>query len=369
MQQIIVLSESVANRRRIPFIAVDTTSLQTRISASDMGIGGAGSFAVWLHKTGASVGAATGGVAPNSGISIAEVDSTRKKGEFYLELDATDVNTTRPADGHDLELGRHQGHGAARDRRHGVTVQPVRRRRGRHSRTSDVATSSRLRPDDGRPHARRLRRRRGAGVDWANVKSPTSDARTPTSGTTVSAVSGAVGSVTGNVGGNVTGSVGSVAGSVGGTVASVVGNVGGNVVGSVASVSGNVGGNVSGSVGSVVGGVGGNVAGSVASVAGNVSGSVASVVGAVGSVAGNVVGSVGSVASATSIATAVAAALVEGSHSLGDVMRAVIRLIAAKKSGYSTGTVKIRDLADSKDSMTITVGTDGVTAVTINDLT
>ena len=54
-----------------------------------------------------------------------------------------------------------------------------------------------------------------AGVDWANVGSPT--ATLNLSGTTIStsqavaSVSGAVGSVTGNVGGNVTGSVGSVA--------------------------------------------------------------------------------------------------------------------------------------------------------------
>jgi hypothetical protein len=51
---------------------------------------------------------------------------------------------------------------------------------------------------------------------------------------TIASVTGAVGSVTGNVGGNVTGSVGSVAGAVG----SVTGNVGGNVVGSVGSVTG-----------------------------------------------------------------------------------------------------------------------------------
>lgn len=48
----------------------------------------------------------------------------------------------------------------------------------------------------------------------------------------VGSVTGAVGSVTGNVGGNVTGTVASVVGAVG----SVTGNVGGNVVGSVASV-------------------------------------------------------------------------------------------------------------------------------------
>lgn len=54
-----------------------------------------------------------------------------------------------------------------------------------------------------------------AGVDWANVGSPTTTLNL--SGTTIStsqgvaSVTGAVGSVTGNVGGNVTGSVGSVA--------------------------------------------------------------------------------------------------------------------------------------------------------------
>lgn len=54
-----------------------------------------------------------------------------------------------------------------------------------------------------------------AGLDWANVGSPTTSLNL--SGTTIStsqavaSVSGAVGSVTGNVGGNVTGSVGSIA--------------------------------------------------------------------------------------------------------------------------------------------------------------
>lgn len=62
-----------------------------------------------------------------------------------------------------------------------------------------------------------------------------------------SSVTGAVGSVTGNVGGNVTGSVGSVVGNVGGNVTGSVGSV----VGAVGSVTGNVGGNVTGSVGSV----------------------------------------------------------------------------------------------------------------------
>lgn len=89
-----------------------------------------------------------------------------------------------------------------------------------------------------------------AGVDWANVGSPTTTVNL--SGTTIStsqavasvsgavgSVTGAVASVTGNVGGNVTGSVGSVVGAVGsvtGAVGSVTGNVGGNVTGSVGSL-------------------------------------------------------------------------------------------------------------------------------------
>jgi hypothetical protein len=106
-----------------------------------------------------------------------------------------------------------------------------------------------------------------AGLDWANVGSPTT--AVDLSGTTIKTTqkvdvdtiktnpvvnggtitfptnktladtTSAVGSVTGNVGGNVTGSVGSVVGAVGsvtGAVGSVTGNVGGNVTGSVGSV-------------------------------------------------------------------------------------------------------------------------------------
>ena len=65
-----------------------------------------------------------------------------------------------------------------------------------------------------------------AGIDWANIGSPTSTVgltnTTISTGQTITSVSGAVGSVTGNVGGS---------------VASVTGNVGGNVTGSVGSVS------------------------------------------------------------------------------------------------------------------------------------
>lgn len=85
-----------------------------------------------------------------------------------------------------------------------------------------------------------------AGLDWANIGSPTTannlSATNIDVDQVVASVSGAVGSVTGAVG------------SVTGAVGSVTGNVGGNVVGSVASVTGNVGGNVTGSVGSIAAG-------------------------------------------------------------------------------------------------------------------
>lgn len=86
-----------------------------------------------------------------------------------------------------------------------------------------------------------------AGIDWANVGSPTTSVSL--SGTTIS-TSQAVASVSGAVG-SVTGAVGSVTGNVGGNV---VGSVA-SVTGAVGSVTGNVGGNVTGSVGSVLGGI------------------------------------------------------------------------------------------------------------------
>ena len=69
-----------------------------------------------------------------------------------------------------------------------------------------------------------------AGLDWANVGSPTT--AVDLSGTTIKTTQ-VVASVTGAVG-SVTGAVGSVTGAVG----SVTGNVGGDVVGSVGSVTG-----------------------------------------------------------------------------------------------------------------------------------
>lgn len=81
-----------------------------------------------------------------------------------------------------------------------------------------------------------------AGVDWANVGSPTTTVGL--SGTTI-ATSQVVASVTGAVG-SVTGAVGSVTGAVGSVTGAVA-----SVTGAVGSVSGNVAGNVTGSVGSL----------------------------------------------------------------------------------------------------------------------
>lgn len=75
-----------------------------------------------------------------------------------------------------------------------------------------------------------------AGIDWANIGSPTTAVNLSATNIDTDQV---VASVTGAVG-SVTGAVGSVTGNVGGSVGSVTGNVGGNVAGSVGSVTARV---------------------------------------------------------------------------------------------------------------------------------
>lgn len=83
-----------------------------------------------------------------------------------------------------------------------------------------------------------------AGIDWANIGSPTTAQNLSSTNIdpdqVVASVTGAVGSVSGAVG-SVTGNVGGSVGSVVGAVGSVTGNVGGNVSGSVNSVTSDVG--------------------------------------------------------------------------------------------------------------------------------
>jgi hypothetical protein len=143
-----------------------------------------------------------------------------------------------------------------------------------------------------------------AGVDWANVGSPTTALNLSATNIdvdqVVASVSGAAGSVTGAVG-SVTGAVGSVTGLTASDVGAIktktdflpsatAGAAGGvfiagaNAATSVTTaLTANITGNLSGSVGSVTGAVG-----SVTGAVGSVTGAVGSVTGAVGSVTANV---------------------------------------------------------------------------------
>ena len=193
-----------------------------------------------------------------------------------------------------------------------------------------------------------------AGVDWANVGSPTTAVNLSATNIdvdqVVASVSGAVGSVTGNVGGNVTGTVGSVVGAVG----SVTGNVGGNVVGSVGSVVGAVG-SVTGAVGSVTGNVGGNVVGSVASVTAGVTVTTNN-------------DKTGYRLSATGVDD-ILDEVTDGAVTLRQGTRLWNSALGAKVSGMDLGAPEFRDLADSKYRITATTDADGNrTAVTL-DLT
>lgn len=82
-------SEATTALRRVYFVSVDTTALQTRISSADMGIGGAGTFTVKISKNGAAV-------ATPAGSAITEVDATNFKGLHYLQLNAADLDTAGP---------------------------------------------------------------------------------------------------------------------------------------------------------------------------------------------------------------------------------------------------------------------------------
>jgi hypothetical protein len=203
-----------------------------------------------------------------------------------------------------------------------------------------------------------------AGVDWANVGSPTTTVgltnTTISSAQVVASVTGAVGSVTGNVGGNVVGSVGSVTGAVGsvtGSVGSVTGNVGGNVVGSVGSVSGNVGGNVNGSVGSIA------------------TGGITSASFAADSITASAIATdaITSAELAASAANEIADALLDRTSGIetGYTPRQALRVILAaeggKLSGAATTTIAIRDVNDAVTRISATVDADGNrSAVTLN---
>jgi hypothetical protein len=59
----------------------------------------------------------------------------------------------------------------------------------------------------------------------------------------------------------------------------------------------------------------------------------------------------------------------EGSNTYGDLMRGAISILAAKVSGFNTGTIVFRNLADTKNRWTFTVDATGRLTSVANDLT
>lgn len=170
-----------------------------------------------------------------------------------------------------------------------------------------------------------------AGVDWANIGSPTTAVNLSATNIDVDQV---VASVSGAVG-SVTGAVGSVTGAVG----SVTGNVGGNVVGSVGSVTGAVG-SVTGAVGSVTGNVGGNVVGTVAGVTPAIAGDAMALTSA----------------ERNSTADALLARNVSGGSSAGRTVKQALHVLR-NKTDIAAGTLTVYDTDDTTASFTAAVTT------------
>ncbi len=215
-----------------------------------------------------------------------------------------------------------------------------------------------------------------AGLDWANVGSPTTAVNL--SGTNidvdqvvasvsgaVGSVTGAVGSVTGNVGGNVTGTVGSVVGAVG----SVTGNVGGNVTGSVGSVTGLTNATIADQVWDELlsGHVGVGSAGAALAAAGSAGDPWSTPL--PGAYGGGTAGAIVGALSPTTIAAAVWAYVTAGTTTAVQMMRGFAAALVGKASGMATTTAVFRNIADSKDVITATVDADGNRSAVTLDLT
>ena len=72
---------------------------------------------------------------------------------------------------------------------------------------------------------------------------------------------------------------------------------------------------------------------------------------------------------AVDIAEAVLDQVVEGSHTLGDLVRGIVAMLAGKSSGYNTGTIVVKSLDGTKTRFTITTDTTGRLTSTAGDLT
>lgn len=142
---------------------------------------------------------------------------------------------------------------------------------------------------------------------------------------------------------------------VSGAVGSVTGNVGGNVVGSVASVTGNVGGNVTGSVGSV--GTGGIAAASFAA------GAITAAAIATDAIDADALAT----DAVTEITDAVKAFEVETGVSFLQAMRAISAMLAGTVSGGGTGTEVFKGIGVSTTRVTATADSSGNrSAMTLN---
>lgn len=165
--------------------------------------------------------------------------------------------------------------------------------------------------------------------------------------------------------------------SVSGAVGSVTGNVGGNVTGSVGSVTGNVGGNVTGSVGSVVGLTASNLDAAVSTrlAAGSytapdnatisaIAGYVDTEVAAIKAKTDNLPASPAATADIPTAAQNAAALLdlsdgIETSITPRQAMRLILAALAGKLSGAGGTTITIRNVGDSKNRITATVDSSG----------
>ena len=174
----------------IYFVAVDATDYVTR----ETGLSG---FTVYRSRNGAAEVAYT---TP----TITEIDTTNMPGVYALLIDE-DTTIASTSDSEEVAL-----HITCTGMAPVTRTIELYRRDTTSGRTLDVSTGGE------------------AGIDWANIGSPTTAVNL--SGTNIDPDQ-VVASVTGAVG-SVTGAVGSVTGAVG----SVTGNVGGNVTGSVGSV-------------------------------------------------------------------------------------------------------------------------------------
>ena len=194
-----------------------------------------------------------------------------------------------------------------------------------------------------------------AGLDWANIGSPTTAQNLSATNIDVDQV---VASVSGAVG-SVTGAVGSIAAGGIATTSFAAGAINAAAIAADAITDAKVAADVT--IASVTGAVG------------SVTGAVGSVTGAVGSVTAAV--TVGTNNDKTGYALSAAGVddvldeVVTGTTTLRQALRGFIAALLGKASGLATATAVYRNVADTKDVITATVDADGNRSAVTLDLT